>query len=222
MLWKCGMLDKNPVSSLFQHSTGISAHKHSMEMARDEAQLGLERAGRKIQMLPEHPCSNPEQNQPRSCGKEGEKRERETDAESPQEPAKDGGGEGGKWENKGRQWKIKQESRWSRPDPAAWLWLTCESHPSSSPSLLFPTGNNCEVSALLRSLPRLSAFLGFTEENKAAVTGTAGWEKLFKKGSKGGVHPKFPSSLALSAFLYQRPLLSLAPLPLCSFQSEIF
>lgn len=26
--WKCGMLDKNPVSSLFQHSMGISAHKH--------------------------------------------------------------------------------------------------------------------------------------------------------------------------------------------------
>lgn len=50
-------------------------------------------------MLPEHPCSNPEQNQPRSCGKEGEKRERETDAESPQEPAKDawrGGGKAGK------------------------------------------------------------------------------------------------------------------------------
>lgn len=39
------------------------------------------------------------QNQPRSCGKEGEKRERETDAQSPQEPAKDawrGGGESGK------------------------------------------------------------------------------------------------------------------------------
>lgn len=26
--WKCGMLDKNPISSPFQHSVGISAHKH--------------------------------------------------------------------------------------------------------------------------------------------------------------------------------------------------
>lgn len=148
-------------------------------------------------MLQEHPCPNPVQNQPGNCGKEGEKRERETDAECPQEPAKDAWRGGGK---AGKQRKIKQESRWSRPDPAAWLRLTCESHPSSSASLRLPTGNNCQVPALLQSLPRLPFFWGFTEENKAAVTGMAGWEELFQKEEP---IPNFchPSR-------YQRPFIS--------------
>lgn len=126
-----------------------------------EPQLSLEGAGRRKSKCSK---SSPAQTSPEVVEKK-ERREKQMPSPHRSRPRMSGG-EGENWENKGRLWKIKQESRWSRPDPAAWLWLTCESHPLSSPSLRSPTGNNCEVSALLQSLPRLPFFRDLLRRTK--------------------------------------------------------
>lgn len=186
-----------------------------------EPQLSLEGAGRrKSKSSKNSPAQIQSKTSPEVVEKK-EKRERETDAESPQELAKDawrGGGKLGK-QRQALENKAEIQMEPSRPRCLAVADVRIPSLILPFPSL--PDREQLRGVSAAPKPPSAPFFSGFAEENKAAVTGTAGGKELFQKGSKGGAHPKFLSSLALSASLYQRPLLRLASLPLCSFQFEI-
>lgn len=169
-----------------------------------EPQLSLEGAGRRKCKCSK---SSPAQTSPEVVEKK-ERRERETDAESPQEPAKDAWRGGGKL---GKQRQALENKAGIQMEPSRPRCLAVADVRIPFLILPFPSLPDREqlrgVSAAPKP-PSAPFFSGFAEENKAAVTGMAGWEEFFQKGSKGGAHPKFLPSLALSASLYQHPLIS--------------
>lgn len=137
------------------------------------------------------------------------------------------GGEGENRENKARRWKIKQRIQM---EPSKSRCLAAADARIPSLILPFPSLPDREqlrgVSAAPEP-PSAPVFFGICCRKQSGGDGNGWMGRTLPKG----LQRRSPSqisvipciiSIALSVSLYQHPLISLAPLPLCSFQSEIF